>query len=288
VGSAALAGAAFIVGVVVGWLLRPFRRGAVLTAFGPVVSQLSTTRPDAIASNPEESRTTPEIVEDVATTVAAPPLMTETATDPPELTLSEGKPVASAGPVMQPPPVVKRKERETTVLVCGFGSAPTDADVPANVLRCLTDLQKVLSGIVGDEGGTVDRFAGDRLIAVFAAKRKNADHAGRAVEAAKRIASNVGALSRRLRYDLRIAIGIHSGSLPLDDRGHVDAAAIGAAIDVAGRLEVYAKGSDVTIAFTESVAERAEAEEGSFDLLGEAAVGSEGLPVRVFTPRQRA
>lgn len=218
-GSAALAGAAFIVGVVVGWLLRPSRRGAVLTAFRPVVSQ--------------------------------------------------------------------RKERETTILVCGFGSAPTDADVPANVLRCLADLQQVLSGIVGDEGGTVDRFAGDRLIAVFAAKRSSADHAGRAVEAAKRIASNVGALSRRLHYDLRIAIGIHSGSLPLDDRGRVDAVAIGDAIDVAGRLEVYAKGSDVTIALTESVAERAEAEEAAFDLLGEAAVGSEGLPVRVFAPRQR-
>lgn len=295
--SAALAGAAFLVGVVVGWLLHPSRRAEVPAAL--VASHVATPRTDAVATVTE------------ATLNAHQPCGTDTPVGAVNLDscrtdrsvcatsgaissgispqpLSQATPVAPAGPGMQPPPVVKRKERETTVLVCGFGSAPADADVPANVLRCLTDLHEVLSGIVGDEGGTVDRFAGDRLIAVFSAKRRSADHAGRAVEAAKRIASNVGALSRRLRYDLPVAIGIHGGSLPLDDRGHVDAAAIGDAIDVAGRIEVYAKGSAVTIALTESVAERAGGHEAAFVLVGQAAVGSEGLPVSVFTPRLRA
>jgi class 3 adenylate cyclase len=277
VGSAALAGAAFIVGVVVGWLLRASRRAEDPPALEPVVPQVPLRARGPAAA---DRRNAPEIVPAVA--VAAPPLTSAVSAMAPEIA---AVPAAQAVQAVPATAGVKRKERETTVLVCGFGSAATGADVPANVLRCLTDLQNVLSGIVGDEGGTVDRFAGDRLVAMFAAKRRSSDHAGRAVEAAKRIASNVGALSHRLHYDLRIAIGIHTGCLPADERGHIEAGAIGDAIDVAGRLEVYASESHVAIALTESVAEAAEAGGTSFELMGEAAVGSEGLPMRVFTPR---
>jgi class 3 adenylate cyclase len=180
-----------------------------------------------------------------------------------------------------------RRERETTVLVCDVGSTAGDEAVPANVLRCLTDLQKVLSGIVGDEGGAIDRYAGERLIAVFAAERKNSDHAGRALEAAERIANNIGALSRRLQYDLRIGIGIHSGSLLWGEDGHVDSSAIGDAIDIASRLEALASEAKVSVVLTGSVLEHAERGEESFEILGEVPLGTGEQLTRIYTPRRR-
>lgn len=248
-GSAAFAGAAFIVGIVVGWLVR--RRGRAEERAIEAVDRGKATPHARVDGSPDAFR------------------------------MGDGEERAPATPSPG------RRERETTVLVCDVGSTAGDEAVPANVLRCLTDLQKVLSGIVGDEGGAIDRYAGERLIAVFAAERKNSDHAGRALEAAERIANNIGALSRRLQYDLRIGIGIHSGSLLWGEDGHVDSSAIGDAIDIASRLEALASEAKVSVVLTGSVLEHAERGEESFEILGEVPLGTGEQLTRIYTPRRR-
>ena len=190
-------------------------------------------------------------------------------------------PVAEAA--VEPVLPSKRKPRETTVLVCDVGSGSPEGDVPANVLRCLSDLQRILAGIIGDEGGAIDRFAGDRVIAVFSARGRRTDHAGHALEAAHRIANNVHAVSQRLAYDLRIGIGVHSGSLPIDVDGHVDQTAIGDVIDIASRLEALASEANVAVIVTEDVLDRAEDERSAFEPIGEVALGGGEVPRRIFT-----
>jgi class 3 adenylate cyclase len=187
-----------------------------------------------------------------------------------------------------PPSSPKRKLRETTVLVCDVGSGSSgEDDVPANVLRCVSDLQRILAGIIGDEGGSIDRFAGDRVIAVFSANGWRTDHAGHALEAAQRIANNVDAVSRRLGYDLRIGIGVHSGSLPAGDDGRVDQTAIGDAIDVASRLEALASEAKVSVIVSEDVLDRAEGEASAFEPVGEVALGGGDAPRRIFALKSR-
>jgi class 3 adenylate cyclase len=186
-----------------------------------------------------------------------------------------------------PPSPPKRRLRETTVLVCDVSSGSAEDDVPANVLRCLSDLQRILAGIIGDEGGTIDRFAGERVIAVFTARGRRTDHAGHALEAARRIANNVDAVSRRLGYDLRIGIGVHSGSLPAGDDARVDQAAIGDAIDVASRLEALASEAKVSVIVSEDVLDRAEGEASAFEPVGEIALGAGEAPRRIFALKSR-
>jgi class 3 adenylate cyclase len=186
-----------------------------------------------------------------------------------------------------PPPPPKRKLRETTVMVCDVGSDSPQDDVPANVLRCLSDLQRILAGIIGDEGGSVDRFAGDRVIAVFSAKGRRTDHAGHALEAAQRIANNVDAVSRRLGHDIRIGIGVHSGSLPTGGDGRVDETLIGDVIDVASRLEALATEAKVSVIVSEDVLQRAEGDGSAFESIGEVALGTGQAARRLFALKSR-
>lgn len=73
--------------------------------------------------------------------------------------------------------------------------------------RLLGDLHRVLAGIVADERGKIDRAEPHSIVALFT----RADHATAAVHAARRMLSNVDALSRRLDQSLGVAIAVHSG-----------------------------------------------------------------------------
>lgn len=76
--------------------------------------------------------------------------------------------------------------------------------------RSASDLKGVLIGIAADESGLIDPLASDGLVAVFTAHES-------AFEAARRMVSNVEALSRRTGRDLKIAIGLHSGPVSRDE-----------------------------------------------------------------------
>jgi hypothetical protein len=90
----------------------------------------------------------------------------------------------------------------------------------------VSDLQRVLAGIVADERGALARTDARSIEASF----KSGDHAGAAVHAAQRMLSNVDAVARRLGHDLRIAIGVHSGSRG-DDMVEVARTVLAAATD---------------------------------------------------------
>lgn len=104
----------------------------------------------------------------------------------------------------------------------------------------------MLAGIVADEQGRVDRFAGDRTIAIFSGR----DHAAAAVEAGRRMISNVEALARRIGLDISIAVGIHTGAVAIGET------ASGDAIDTASRVQALTRESGVPLLATEETAKR--------------------------------
>ncbi|HEX6177452.1 MAG TPA: hypothetical protein VF057_03780 [Thermoanaerobaculia bacterium] len=73
--------------------------------------------------------------------------------------------------------------------------------------RLLADLHRVLAGIVADERGKIDRVEPHSIVALF----NRGEHAAAAVHAARRMLSNVDALSRRLGQPLAISIAVHTG-----------------------------------------------------------------------------
>jgi hypothetical protein len=81
-------------------------------------------------------------------------------------------------------------------------SSPQAAEtvLVADLHNAGSDLQRILTGIVLDEGGRISASNGN-LLAFFT-------HAGAAVHAAQRMLSNVDALRQRLERDVQISIGV--------------------------------------------------------------------------------
>lgn len=119
---------------------------------------------------------------------------------------------------------------------------------PARVVAFLNELFTVLSEVVFRHGGTVDKFIGDCVMAVFGAPTPQADHARRALSAAEDMHRFVEATSPtwRDRYGIvvKLAIGMNSGEALVGNLGselRMDYTAIGDAVNVAARLEKLAR-----------------------------------------------
>jgi adenylate cyclase len=93
-----------------------------------------------------------------------------------------------------------------------------------------------------DQGGTLDKFIGDAIMAFFGAPELQADHAERSVAAARRMLSRLEELNSGNVFPekLQVRIGINSGTAVVGDVGsahRVDYTALGSTINLASRLE---------------------------------------------------
>jgi adenylate cyclase len=109
------------------------------------------------------------------------------------------------------------ENRPITVLfadIRGF-STLTEGMEPQKVIAVLNQCMERLSRIVDDEGGTVDKYIGDELMAFWGAPVGHGDHALRAVRAAVRMQEAMAELSRERvavgEGPIRIGVGLNSG-----------------------------------------------------------------------------
>ncbi|MCP2012272.1 CHASE2 domain-containing protein [Duganella violaceipulchra] len=115
------------------------------------------------------------------------------------------------------------------------------AELTRAFLACLT-------GPVIDQGGTLDKYTGDGLVAFWGAPLPDPDHADLALEAAAAIVERVAALSTQRQRDgrapLRVRIGIESGLAFAGDFGTTFRSiytAVGDSVNTASRLEQAAR-----------------------------------------------
>src|ERR1700761_4084492 len=103
------------------------------------------------------------------------------------------------------------------------------AAVGAERLReIMTELVNRATGVVRHFGGTVDKFTGDGIMAVFGAPAALEDHAVRACRAALGIQDEIvrlaGDVKERDGLDLRVRVGLNSGEVIA---GEIGSAALG-------------------------------------------------------------
>lgn len=153
---------------------------------------------------------------------------------------------------------------------------------------------------IDTEGGTVDKFIGDCVAAMFGAPVEIRDHAARACAAALRIQTSIADMRLRLRADkepwpplaqqLRVRIGLNSGPAivgNIGSRTRFNYTVMGESVNLAARLESGAKQLGARIVCSEAT--RDECERASpglilFRPLSFSFVKGKLRPTRLFEP----
>lgn len=184
------------------------------------------------------------------------------------------------------------KRRTITVLfadVVGF-TPITDRLAAEEVVALLNELFTILTEIVFRHGGTIDKFVGDCVMAMWGAPSSQADHAARALAAAEDMMRwlEAGNASWEAKFGVKIelAIGVHSGEAIVGNVGsetRMEFTAIGDTVNVAARLEAIARPMQVLV--TSEARAAAGPERFEFVDLGERALTGRAAAIHLWELR---
>ena len=162
---------------------------------------------------------------------------------------------AVAEAVMTASPTLGGELREVSVLfadIRGFTALATALGAHA-VVDLLNEYFSYMTDVIVAEGGMVDKFMGDGLMALFGLPTGHGDDADRAVAAARKMQRALTLLSeRQAGPPLRIGIGVCTGPVVAGQIGspaRLNYTVIGEAVNLASRLETATKlyGSQILI-----------------------------------------
>jgi adenylate cyclase len=171
----------------------------------------------------------------------------------------------------------------------GFTSI-SEVLTPEELTLLLNDYLTAMTDIIQEEGGTIDKYEGDAIIAFWNAPLSQDDHAVRAVRAALRCQAKLDEmrpiLRARVKKDLYKRIGINSGPAVVGNFGShtkFNYTMLGDAVNLASRLEGVNKQFKTYTMISAMVKERLG---GAFPLreLSRIAVVGRKEPVTVFEP----
>lgn len=146
------------------------------------------------------------------------------------------------------------EEVEVTMMFVDIRGFTAFAETAAarEVVMMINRLFELTVPLVHSNGGYVDKFVGDGLLAVFGAPRRHADHADRALKTALAVAA---AVRDEFGNELQIGIGLNSGTVVAGNvggAGRFEFSVIGDAVNVAARVEAATRQTGDTILITES------------------------------------
>jgi len=183
------------------------------------------------------------------------------------------------------------RRREVTVLFADIRdfTAISEKLAPEEVVALLREYLTAMTEIVLRYDGTVDKYVGDAIMAVFGAPFSHGDDAARAVRVALEMQERALALSpsweARCGRPLRIGVGINTGEAVVGTIGseqRLEYTVIGDPVNLASRLEGITKEFQASIVISQTIHE---AIRGLFPtrLLGEIRVKGREAPVKVYT-----
>jgi adenylate cyclase len=159
------------------------------------------------------------------------------------------------------------EKREATFLftdVRGFTSL-SEALPPEDVVYIMNRALTAQADAVLQYEGTVDKYIGDAMMAIFNAPFDQEDHETRAVQCAYQITENMLELNKELDKKnlplVAIGIGINTGEAVIGNMGSAkrfDYTAIGDAVNTAARLESATKEHGATLLVGEQTAKKCE------------------------------
>lgn len=191
------------------------------------------------------------------------------------------------------PPTLGGETRELSVLfsdIQGFTQISEHLSPPA-LVKFLNRYLSVMTDIIEDHGGFVDKYIGDAVIGVFGAPIGDPDHARHAVEAAlacqRRLAEMQASFGLPENPVVKTRIGINSGEMLVGNIGssrRFNYTVMGDAVNLASRLEGANKIYGTTILVSETTRRHCDAEVAFREIDLVQVVGRE-TPVTIFEPQ---
>ena len=180
--------------------------------------------------------------------------------------------------------------REMTVLFSDIRGFTTfsEAGQPEQIVQQLNEYFTRMVDVVFAHRGTLDKFVGDAVMALFGAPLDDPDHAEHAVQAARAMLRELEALNRGWsaegRPTLAIGVGINTGEMVAGNIGSesiMSYTVIGDAVNLASRLESLNKQHGTAIIVSEATRARLK---GDYHVraLGEAVVKGKTKAVPIF------
>ena len=144
-----------------------------------------------------------------------------------------------------PPPAAEERKLATLLFADLAGStALASGDDPERVRARMERFYEAMSAEIETAGGTVEKFAGDAVMAAFGVPAALEDHAERALHAAL-------AMRRRLRElfgdELALRIGVNTGEIVVGKPREGSSFVSGDAVNVAARLEQAAGPGEILV-----------------------------------------
>ncbi len=180
--------------------------------------------------------------------------------------------------------------RRITVLfsdIRGFTSLSEKVE-PEQVAEMLREYLSEMTEVVFRHGGTVDKYIGDCIMALYNAPFDDADHAANAIKTGLELQERTIAVSarwqERLGEPIRNGVGINTGDAvvgAMGSRQRLEYTAIGDTVNLASRLESLTKDYAAGIIISESTYEETK---GRFVTrrLGSVAVKGKTRPVGIY------
>lgn len=157
------------------------------------------------------------------------------------------------------------EEKELTILFSdleGFTSL-SEGMSPSELVALLNEYLDGMTRILLSQGGTLDKYEGDAIMAFWGAPLDEPDHAGRAVKAALEMSRFSEALSETFRRkgkpSIRTRIGLNTGKVIVGNIGsesRFNYTIIGDEVNLASRLEGANKAFGTTLMISESTFSR--------------------------------
>ena len=190
---------------------------------------------------------------------------------------------------------IETGRREVTLLfsdIRGFTTL-SESRSPEEVIALLNRYFTLQVDVVFNHGGSLDKFIGDCIMAMWGAPLDQPDHARRAVACALDMADTLQTFKRELgaeQSDFDVGIGLHSGpavvGLMGSQKRRLEYTAIGDTVNLASRIEGLTKDAKRRILVSRETMERCG---GAFEFVscGTFAVKGRAQPVELFEPRRK-
>jgi adenylate cyclase len=186
---------------------------------------------------------------------------------------------------------LEAKREQLTVLfsdVRGFTNISEGLD-PKSLSTLMNDLLSPMTRIVHDNGGTIDKYMGDAMMAFWGAPVPNQNHASAAVQSGMEMLKELGPLNERFAAkgwpDVKIGIGLNTGNMNVGNMGsefRMAYTVLGDSVNLGARVEGLTKEYGVLFIVTEFTA--AEAPEYEYRILDNVRVKGKDEPVTILEP----